>query len=226
MPSTIRFRLLALLWLPALSGCSVLLGGAIVGGAVVSGTVSLGVGAVAMGTTVVSALDRRNLRTQIDDEKLTLELISALKSHKAIGKGQGNRIRPHVFNGMVLLTGEVKNEKIRRIAGRVALHVKGVRRVVNELRIGPIQGLGDRAANTLLAARAKAALTDIDLPHFSPLRVKVIALDHTLYLMGLATEAEQQAVVEKLRYLRGVKRIVKVFETIDRPPELDQPTHE
>ncbi len=220
-PEPARKTLLLLLALLPLSGCSVLLTSLVVGGAVVSGTVTVAVGTVAMGTAVVSALDRRDLRTQVDDEKLTVALITALRNHKAIGKGQGNRVRPHVFNGVVLLIGEVTSESVRRTAGRVALHVKGVRKVVNELKVGPIEGLGARAADGVLAARAKAALTGIKLKNFSPLRVKVIAWNHTLYLMGLATEEEQAAVVEKLRYLRGVKRIVKVFETIDQAPELE-----
>ncbi len=232
MPSKTRWperlyrSLAALLLAFTLSGCSLLLTGLVVGGAVVTGTVTVAVGTVAIGTAVVSSLDRRDWRTQIDDEKLTVALITALKNHKAIGKGQGNRVRPHVFNGVVLLIGEVTSEAVKRTAGRVALGVKGVRKVVNELVVGPIEGLTARGADGVLAARAKAALTGIDLEHFSPLRVKVIAWRGTLYLMGLATEEEQAAVVEKLRYLRGVKRIVKVFETIDHAPELEAPRHD
>jgi hypothetical protein len=35
-----------------------------------------------------------------------------------------------------------------------------------------------------------------------------------VYLMGLLTQAEQDAVVEKVRRVSGVKRVVPVFETI------------
>jgi len=33
-------------------------------------------------------------------------------------------------------------------------------------------------------------------------------------LMGLVTEAEAAAVVEKVRYIKGVERVVKIFEYI------------
>jgi osmotically-inducible protein OsmY len=46
-------------------------------------------------------------------------------------------------------------------------------------------------------------------------RVNVTSSQGSVFLMGLLTPTEADAVVEKARFVRGVKRVVKLFEYID-----------
>ncbi|MCW8870116.1 MAG: BON domain-containing protein, partial [Proteobacteria bacterium] len=58
----------------------------------------------------------------------------------------------------------------------------------------------------------KGSLLKIDLPDFDPTRVKLTVANGEVFLMGLVTQTEADAVVERIRHLRGVHRVVKVFE--------------
>ena len=57
-------------------------------------------------------------------------------------------------------------------------------------------------------------LTDIDIDDFDPTRVNVTSSAGSVYLMGLLTPAEADAVTEKVRFISGVKRVVRLFEYI------------
>ena len=51
---------------------------------------------------------------------------------------------------------------------------------------------------------------------FDPVRVKVTSSQGTVYLMGLLSAREADAVTEKVRFVSGVKRVVKLFEYLDQ----------
>ncbi|MDX1606637.1 MAG: DNA-3-methyladenine glycosylase I, partial [Candidatus Competibacterales bacterium] len=53
---------------------------------------------------------------------------------------------------------------------------------------------------------------------FDPTRVKVVTERGIVYLMGLVTTAEGNAAAEAVRQVRGVRKVVKVFEYLDEPP--------
>ena len=70
------------------------------------------------------------------------------------------------------------------------------------------------AHDAYLTAKVKLELLNISLPSFDPTRVKVVTELNVVYLMGLVTQEEAAAVVEKARYIKGVERVVKIFEYI------------
>jgi osmotically-inducible protein OsmY len=85
---------------------------------------------------------------------------------------------------------------------------------VNEIRIIDNPTLLSTGRDVYLTSRVKLSLFDLGLPDFDPSRVKVVTERNVVYLMGLVTPEEAAAVVEKVRYVRGVKRVVKIFEYI------------
>ncbi len=52
------------------------------------------------------------------------------------------------------------------------------------------------------------------MPGFAPARSGLVTSQAVVYLMGLLTQAEQDAVIEKVRRVAGVKRVVPVVETV------------
>jgi osmotically-inducible protein OsmY len=54
-----------------------------------------------------------------------------------------------------------------------------------------------------------------DIEGFNGARVKVVTDTGTVYLMGLVTREEANAVTEKARQVSGVQKVVKLFEYID-----------
>ena len=87
--------------------------------------------------------------------------------------------------------------------------------MVNELLIGEPPGVWRRSGDATLTSRVKAALIGIDMPGFDASRINVTTVRGEVYLMGLVSRAEADATVDTIRTMRGVNRIIKVFEYTD-----------
>ena len=87
--------------------------------------------------------------------------------------------------------------------------------MVNEIQVGPSSTLAQNSNDSYITSKVKMKMFDIEIPNFDPTRVKIITEMGTVYLMGLLTHQEADAVVEKARYVKGVARVVKVFEYVD-----------
>ncbi|MCU7811671.1 MAG: BON domain-containing protein [Candidatus Thiodiazotropha sp. (ex Notomyrtea botanica)] len=163
-------------------------------------------------TTAVVAHDRRTTGIMVEDQSIEL------KSYDSLGKDtqmkQDSKINVTSYNKVVLMTGQVPTEAVRRKAEQIVNQVEQVRRVVNELEIGSTASFGEHSRDVALTAEVKLRLTKIDLPDFDSLRVKVVTERGTVFLMGLLTKEEARAVTEVVRYISGVRRVVKVFEYI------------
>ncbi len=162
-------------------------------------------------TAITVAHDRRSPGRVVDDK------IIQAKSQKAIHDTlkDSKHVKVDVYNGVVLLTGEVLTAEDRRRAEDAAASVAGVRKVVNELRIGYPTRVNQRLKDAAVTSRVKTALLKVDLPDFDPTRVKVTTVNGTVYLMGLVTRKEAAKVTQRVRRIKGVKKVVTVFEYLD-----------
>lgn len=183
-----------LLMLPLLGGCvaAVVAGGAATGAAV---------------------HDRRSVGTVLDDQTLQIAIIDHIYTER--DRFDGTRIKAVVHNGVALLIGEVFDEAQKARAGERAFELRGVKRVVNELAVGLPPGVWRRSADATLTSRVKAGLIGVKLPGFDASRINVTTVRGEVYLMGLVTRAESDAAVDKVRDIRGVNQVVKVFEYTD-----------
>lgn len=175
-----------------------------------SGCAGLLVGGAAVGVSV--AHDRRTAGTIVDDQNIVLNLYAALNQQLP----PGNRINIDSYNRTVLLTGEVVSEPVRRRAEHIALNIEPpVRRVHNELTVGPPRSLSERGGDSLLGTQVKTALFQVRIPDFDPSRVKVVAEDGVVYLLGLLRPNEADAVANAASRVGGVRQVVTLFEIID-----------
>jgi osmotically-inducible protein OsmY len=189
--SGISFSILAMVLL--LQGCAAL----VVGGAA---------------TTAVVAHDRRTTGIMVEDQAIEFKTYDQLAKDEAIK--QNSKVNVTSYNKVVLLTGQADSDAIRRKAEQIASQVEQVRRVVNEIEIGSTASFGEHSRDVALTTEVKLRLTKVDLPGFDPLRVKVVTERGSVYLMGLLTKEEANEVTEVVRYISGVRRVVKVFEYI------------
>jgi len=172
------------------------------------GCTAMVVGGAATGA--VAAHDRRTIGTFIEDKEIHVKALRILHSDKELE--QQSNIDITVYNLQVLLTGQAANaEIVTRFADKIA-RIARVRKVYNEVVIGAEGTWSDSAADAYLTSKVKLALFDVGLEGFDPLRVKVVSSDGTVYLMGLLTPDEADAVTEKVRFVSGVKKVVKLFE--------------
>jgi osmotically-inducible protein OsmY len=174
------------------------------------GCAALVVGGAA--TTAVVAHDRRTTGTVVEDQAIELKTYDLLAKDETIK--QNSKVNVTSYNKVVLLTGQTSNEAARRKAEQLTNQVEQVRRVVNEIEIGSTASFGEHSRDVALTTEVKLKLTNVDLPNFDPLRVKVVTERGSVFLMGLLTKEEAHAVTEVVRYISGVRRVVKVFEYI------------
>lgn len=156
---------------------------------------------------------RRGVNRTINDQNVQLTAQHALdtdpelagKVHIGIG----------VYNGVLLMIGEATTEEARHRAEVVVTGYQGVQRVVNLVEVMPLQTVGGNALDASLTARVKTALLGVNLPGFDPGRVNVSTAHGNVYLMGLVSRKEADAVVKIARNVAGVNKVIQVFEYTD-----------
>ncbi len=194
MLSTISrpIALILLILLPLLGGC----------------VAAVTAGAIATGSSVH---DRRGFGTVVDDKRIQLGAYDEINRDKELVLK--NRVMIAVYNGVMLLMGEVRTPDLKARAEQTVTGFEGVRRIVNEIDIMEPEGFWTRRNDNKITARVKLALTDItSVPGFDVTKVKVSTAHRTVYLMGLLTSEEVEIVTEIARNVPGVERVVKVFE--------------
>lgn len=153
----------------------------------------------------------RSFGTYMDDQKI--ETITSVNINKAHPNLKASNINVNVFNGVVLLTGQVQDNELRLLAGRTAQQVQNVRQVYNEIQVrGNVSFLAS-SSDTWLTTKVKSVLLaneDVDSG-----RIKVITENGVVYLMGLLTRAEAERAAEVTRSIGGVQKVVKAVEYID-----------
>ena len=78
------------------------------------------------------------------------------------------------------------------------------------------EGFWHRRSDNAMSIRVRTALLDItSMPGFDASRVNVTVLNGAAYLMGSVRHEEADAVVQIVRDVNGVDRVVKVFEYTD-----------
>ncbi|MDW8478951.1 MAG: BON domain-containing protein [Xanthomonadales bacterium] len=171
-----------------------------------------------IGAATVTALavhDRRPAATVIDDQRIESAAYRRFARDPELSRAE-RRLGVVAHNGIVLLYGEVGVAAHAARAEQLAAGIDGVRQVVNAIETGPPADGWRLARDAALTARVKAALLDItSLPGFDPTRVNVTSSRGVVYLMGLLRREEAEAVVEVARHVRGVRRVVTVFEYLE-----------
>ena len=117
------------------------------------------------------------------------------------------------FNGVVLLTGQVANQALKRQAQQAVERVRTVRRVHNEIVVGPPDTLVSRTNDRLLTTKVQAAFVASEAVNAD--RVSVVTRNGTVFLMGIVPAAQSAAAAQVASEVLGVQRVVKVFEQVE-----------
>ena len=168
-------------------------------------------GAVATGSSVH---DRRGVGTVVDDKRIQLGAYDTINKDKELVLK--NRVMIAVYNGTMLLMGEVRTPDLKSRAEHTVTGFEGVTRIVNEIAVMEPEGFWARRNDNRMTARVKLALLDaVSTPGFDPTRVKVSTAHRVVYLQGVLTAEEDEIATGIARNVDGVERVVKVFEYVD-----------
>ncbi|KQV99678.1 BON domain-containing protein [Rhizobacter sp. Root1221] len=184
-----------------------LIAAALAASTTLTGCVALFLGGAVVGGTLM-ATDRRSSGTQIDDQ--SIELKAGQRVRQAVG--DRGHINVTSYNRVALITGEVGNDADKAAVEQAVAQVDNVRSTVNELAIGFSSSLTNRSNDALISTKVKATL--VDAGDISANAFKVVTERSIVYLMGRVTEAEGQRAVDLIRTIRGVDKVVRVFEVV------------
>ncbi len=174
-----------------------------------TGCAGVVVGAAATGVAV--SRDRRTTGTVVEDQ--SIELKAGVQLRDDVELREQTHINVTSYNNSVLLTGEAPTETLRARAGEIVRGIDKVRQVYNEIIIAAPSALASRSSDSFITAKVKTSLFNIsDFEHFDPTRVKVVTENGTVFLMGLLTREQGDAVADTVRQVSGVERVVKIFE--------------
>ncbi len=168
-------------------------------------------GGAAVGVSAIH--DRRTAGAAMEDQNIELKAVRLEYDDPEIK--DRTSVSATSYNMLVLLTGQAETEELRARYVEKIKQIPHVKKVVNEIQVGPSSTLAQNSNDSYITSKVKMTMFDIEIPNFDPTRVKIITEMGTVYLMGLLTHQEADAVVEKARYVKGVTRVVKVFEYVD-----------
>ncbi|XP_060149429.1 outer membrane lipoprotein DolP-like [Globicephala melas] len=182
-----------------LSGCTT--------GAIIGTTFGIAGTATAIGTTAVVASDRRPIQIQFKDRQTSNQIQRAV-----------NREFPHshidliVYNQRLLLTGETPGSAERKA---IELFVKKnsgehIKKVINQIAIGDNASSNQNAKDGWITTKVRTHFTtNLKIPENS---IQIVTSRNEVYLMGLVTSDEADRAAKVASKVRGVTRVIKVFE--------------
>lgn len=164
------------------------------------------IGGAAVGTLM--AADRRTAGSQVEDEGIEMRASSRIREQL------GDRVHINVtsYNRQVLLTGEAATSADAQKAEQIVLAVENVRSVVNDVGVMPNSSLSQRSNDTFITGKVRASF--VDAKDLYAAAFKVVTERDVVYLMGRVTQREATRAAEIARGVNGVRKVVRVFETI------------
>ncbi len=157
------------------------------------------------------AHDRRTLGSIVNDTTVEIKATGILDPDPQLK----NDVHVSVtsVNGIVLLTGQAPTAELRDLVLSKIRTIPSIRRIVNEIKIAPLSTLADRARDTWITTEVKARF--VATKGLDPTRVTVVTADSNVYLMGLVTPQEGQLATNAAANVRGVTRVVELFEYVN-----------
>lgn len=163
----------------------------------------------AAGATLAN--DRRTPSAFMHDQKLELRIRDKLDSDRSLA--QDAHISVTSFDGVVLLTGQVRHQAQRDRIAELLRDEPGIKRLHNEIHVAPPTSMETRSQDTWLTTRVKTAM--LEQKKLNALQVKVISENGIVYLMGMVTHEEARIAATTAQRVKGVRAVITVFEYLD-----------
>ena len=160
-------------------------------------------------TVVAVAEDRRSPGTFIDDEGMESQALLRVKTRF------GGQVHVNItsYNRQLLVSGEAATTTVKRGVEEEISTVRGVKRIFNEMTVGPLAGVMSVSNDTRLTTIVKARF--LDAGRFQSNHVKVVTEAGTVFLLGIVKRSEADAASQLASTTSGVSRVVRLFEYLD-----------
>ena len=172
-----------------------------------SGCAPLVIGGAA--TAVMMAEDRRSSGVFVDDENIENRALLKVKSRF------NDQVHVNItsYNRHVLISGEAASELVKKGVEEEVATVAGIKRIFNEMTVGPQAGVLAVSNDARLTTIVKTRFLEAN--RFQPNHVKVVTEAGVVYLMGIVKRSEADAAAQLASTTAGVSRVVRLFEYLD-----------
>lgn len=169
----------------------------------------------AAAVTGISAAQEGGLSRAVSDTKIKVSISEAWFQYDV---DAFRKLSTTVNQGRVLITGVVQNPEHRVEAVRLAWRVKGVKQVINEIRVANSEGVTGFVKDSWISSRLRGSIM-LDRGVQS-INYSIETVQGVVYLMGVAqNQAELNLVIEKARTISGVKQVVSYVKLSGEPLE-------
>lgn len=160
-------------------------------------------------TAVALSEDRRSGGAFVDDENIENRALLKVKSRF------GDQVHVNItsYNRHVLLSGEASSDAVKRGVEAEVSTVPGLKRIFNEMAVGPQAGVIAVSNDTRLTTVVKTRFLEAN--RFQANHVKVVTEANVVFLMGIVKRAEADAATQLASTTSGVSRVVRLFEYLD-----------
>lgn len=167
------------------------------------------IGGAATGTVI--ATDKRTLGATIEDQQIEMAARRISRSRGDITAG--SHLSFTSYNRVLLVTGEIIDEKKKNQIDSMLRGIPNLRRIHNELVVAaPSSGLS-RVSDTYLTAKVKTRLLlEKDL---NPNRFKVVSENGRVFLLGICNRKDGKQAALVARKTAGVQAVVTLYEYVD-----------
>lgn len=144
---------------------------------------------------------------QYDDLTIKSDIATAIQNMSGLN---GANVEVTVFNGIVLLLGQVPTQDLKNQLAAQVSQLKGVVIVYNQLTVGANVTFGRFADDSWVTSKVKTNM----IGQVNPLHFKVVTQEGVVYLLGEVTEDEGTQAAQIAAQTSGVVKVVKIFNYI------------
>ena len=157
--------------------------------------------------------------TYIDDFVLDIAVVERT-IRKSDARFKGSHIVVEVFDGNILLVGQVPSESLKEKATRETQKLKKAKngKVYNYLQVAPPTTLLARTNDAYITTKIKAKLIASGLSpktDTSNRKLKVLTEDGTVYLMGVINDSDTDSTTSLVKSVYGVRQIVNLYKELN-----------
>lgn len=151
--------------------------------------------------------ERYQLKKTLKDSQLTSKAHLILRKYKNHFKDA--RVYVVVFNGDILLLGQVPTQKQKALAYHLVNQVEGKRRLFNELKIGQAISKYQMMKDSWITVHLKSQMLVND--HLNQKAFKVTTEDGVVYILGDVRRQQANLVVAMARKISGVRKVIRAM---------------
>lgn len=153
--------------------------------------------------------DRRSVSVLESDTRIFHVVHKTIVSNPRFGD---SRVVVVSFNNVVLLVGQTPAASLRVVAEKIAQNTPGVRRVYDEIGIGYPLSITQRTNDTWITGQIRSHM--LSKKGLESGSIRIVTENSVVYLMGIATHEQANLAVDVARHVKGVRKVVKVFQYI------------